>query len=319
MTNLKITPLAGDASTRRYYRLLIDNKQSMALMEMGPDSRQRGQLFCRQRELFSHAGLPVPRVYRYVPETGLMFLEDCGDVTLEGLVAERGAENCYNYYRQAVEWILQLQAATDRLYGNHPAYSLSFDAPNFMYELDFFVTHMLEGFLKREVNTHARYQLDKYFNRLSGVLAQERRYLTHRDYHSRNLMVRGESLKILDFQDARLGLCQYDLASLLRDSYAKLPEDMVGELLDYYLCGRERWKLPQVDKNGFNRTFTFTSIQRSLKALGTFGYQADKRRNKTYLPYISPTLEYLRINLYRYPDFTGLGDLLGEYIPELTK
>jgi len=274
-------------------------------------------LFCEQQGLFARAGLPVPQIYHYEKERGLVFLEDCGDVMLQELVERQGVTACYNYYRRAIDWLLQLQAATFSIKGNYPAFGWVFDVPKFTYELEFFLTHMLEGLREQTIPSSQRRQFSQCFHQLSELLAQEPRYLTHRDYHSRNLMVVGEDLKILDFQDARLGLCQYDLASLLRDSYVSLPESMIAELLTYYLARRKRWKLPALGKKHFQRIFVLTCIQRNLKALGTFAYQAAECQNPSYLPYIPPTLKHLRLNLSRCPESADLRRLLGRYLPEL--
>ena len=100
--------------------------------------------------------------------------------------------------------------------------------------------------------------------------------LCHRDYHSRNLMLRDGRLYIIDFQDARLGPDTYDLVSLLRDSYVDLPEQVVDELIAYFLAlqGRSGGRA-----RTFRRRFDLMALQRNLKALGTFGYQTTARGN----------------------------------------
>ncbi len=286
-------------------------------MELPPNAQEQGRLFCEQQGLFSRAGLPVPQIYHYEEERGVIFLEDCGDVMLQDLVERQGVNTCYEHYHRAIDWLLQLQAATFTIQGNYPAFGWAFDVPKFTYELEFFLTHMLEGLGEQTIPSSHRRQFSRCFQQLAEVLAREPRYLTHRDYHSRNLMVVGKDIKILDFQDTRLGLCQYDLASLLRDSYVYLPEKLVADLLTYYLSRRKCWKLPALEEKHFQRIFILTCIQRNLKALGTFAYQAAECRNPSYLPYIPPTLRYLRLNLSLSPESADLGRLLGRYLPEL--
>ena len=128
--------------------------------------------------------------------------------------------------------------------------------------------------------------------------------LCHRDYHSRNLMWRDERLCIIDFQDARLGPDTYDLASLLRDSYVDLPEQVVDELIAYFLALQGR----SAESAEFRRRFDLMALQRNLKALGTFGYQTTARRNPVYIQYIPRTLNYVRANLHRYPRFAAAAD-----------
>jgi aminoglycoside/choline kinase family phosphotransferase len=144
-------------------------------------------------------------------------------------------------------------------------------------------------------------------------LAAEPRVVCHRDYHSRNLMVRDGRLVVIDFQDARMGPDTYDLVSLLRDSYVELPEADVDALTTVFL---ERTG-QSCDAAAFGRRFDLMALQRNLKALGTFGYQASARGNQTYLPYVSRTLGYVRDNLRRHPRFDRIAAVLGRAVPEL--
>ena len=137
--------------------------------------------------------------------------------------------------------------------------------------------------------------------------------LCHRDYHSRNLMLRDGRLCIIDFQDARLGPNTYDLVSLLRDSYVDLPDQTVEELIAYFLALQGHTR----DDAEFRRRFDLMALQRNLKALGTFGYQTTARRNPVYIQYIPRTLQHARQNLHKYPRFDRLRGLLAAYVHEL--
>ena len=146
---------------------------------------------------------------------------------------------------------------------------------------------------------------------IADELAGEPRVLCHRDYHSRNLMVHNGRLYIIDFQDARMGPDTYDLASLLRDSYVDLSEDRVDELIRGFLTLRGRRADQPRRLREFRRRFDLMSVQRNLKALGTFGHQTTARSNPVYIQYIPRTLSYVRTNLERYPRFARLRELLG--------
>jgi aminoglycoside/choline kinase family phosphotransferase len=144
-------------------------------------------------------------------------------------------------------------------------------------------------------------------------LAAEPRVLCHRDYHSRNLMLRDDTLRIIDFQDARLGPDTYDLVSLLRDSYVDLPWPVVDDLIAYFLALQGR----AAESAEFRRRFDLMALQRNLKALGTFGHQTTARANPVYIQYMPRTLNYVRENLRRYPRFGRLAELLSAHLPEL--
>jgi len=136
-------------------------------------------------------------------------------------------------------------------------------------------------------------------------------------------MVHGEQLGIIDFQDALMGPVTYDLASLLRDSYISLDEQLLSRLIDRYLEGLRR-ELPILqhrdflldDPETFRRLFDFTSIQRNLKAAGRFVYIDRVKKNPNFLPSIPHTLRNVRANLEKYPELHRLRTHLTPYVPE---
>ena len=145
--------------------------------------------------------------------------------------------------------------------------------------------------------------------------------LCHRDYHSRNLMLHGGALHIIDFQDARLGPDTYDMVSLLRDSYVDLPEATVEELVAYFIALKRPQGTPPADwlawEHDYRRRFDVMALQRNLKALGTFGYQTSVRRNSVYIQYIPRTIRHVQQNLAHHARFGRLRELLAPFITEL--
>jgi aminoglycoside/choline kinase family phosphotransferase len=119
-------------------------------------------------------------------------------------------------------------------------------------------------------------------------------------------------LFVIDFQDARLGPDTYDLASLLRDSYADVTDEAVERHIAYFLSLRKPG-----DPTLFRSRFDLMAVQRNLKALGTFGYQASARGNVVYIQHMPRTLRYLRTNLHKYRRFSRLLDLLARHLDEL--
>ncbi len=192
---------------------------------------------------------------------------------------------------------------------------MAFDRDRLTWELDFFVKHFLEGYRGVALDGAERDALRDEWQILAGELADEPRVLCHRDYHSRNLMVHDGRLCIIDFQDARMGPDTYDLASLLRDSYVDLPPDAVDDHIEFFLSRQGRAR----ERAEFRRRFDVMALQRNLKALGTFGYQAAVRHNPVYIQYIPRTLRYARDTIGAYPRFARLASVLGTHLPELRR
>ena len=134
----------------------------------------------------------------------------------------------------------------------------------------------------------------------------------HRDYHSRNIMVVNEEVVVIDFQDARMGLPQYDLVSLLEDCYYKVSRDNKHDLKMIYWDNFLQKNCPQESKEEYLRLYDLMTIQRTFKALGSFAYIYKNRNDIRYLKYIGYAFENLRDVLFRYDEFRDLRVCLSE-------
>ena len=240
----------------------------------------------------------------------MLALADLGDVTLQAhLGAATPAEHAA-LYRQAVAFIATLQRRGAELASpEYLPYGIAFDVEKLTWELDFFIKHFIEAYRgvvhrRRRARRAARASSPS----IVEALAAEPRVLCHRDYHSRNLMLHGNQLYIIDFQDARMGPDTYDLVSLLRDSYVDLRSTTVSELIAYFLALKAATRRR---RTRFRRRFDLMALQRNLKALGTFGYQTTARRNPVYIQYIPRTLRYAETTSKTCPNSVESGSCSG--------
>ncbi len=309
----RVVPLTGDASDRRYFRIVPRTGPTFVLALHAAPFDYAALPFVNVAELFAAMPVPVPRVIGHAADLGVLALDDLGDVTLQAHLGSASAVAHATLYRRAVGFIEVLQRRGRELeHSRHVPYGIAFDHDKLMWEMDFFLKHFLEGFRGVALTEAAREALRQALGDLVAELAAEPRVLCHRDYHSRNLMFRDGELHIIDFQDARMGPDTYDLASLLRDSYVDLPAGALEDLLAHFLALRGG----TIDPQQFRRRFDVMALQRNLKALGTFGYQTAARGNPVYLQYIPRTLEYARGTLYKYDRFARLRELLAPAVPE---
>ncbi len=331
----EITPLRGDASNRRYYRLHPSDHgkgNSIIVMELAEP-----EAFKKSEEKVSASQVPirelpyinilkhlkdsqvaVPQLYYYDEKRGWLFLEDLGDMTLWEELKGRDLETHRRYYTQAIDELLKIQIQATRLANRDCiAFGRAFDVPLLMWEFDHFLEYGVEVYKKKKIHPQDRQRIKAIFEEIAQSLAAEPRYFTHRDYHSRNLMVQGEKIRVLDFQDALMGPAQYDLASLLRDSYLSLPEKLITELLNYYMDRKQALEGVALNRESFVRRFDLMSIQRNLKAAGRFAYIDAVKHNPNYLQFILPTLGYVKKNLSKYPELGELHTLLSGYVEEL--
>ena len=317
--DFQVIPLQGDASDRQYYRLhlttALDGIVSLVLMRLAHPYTAGELPFVNMQRYLSLHRSPVPAICCDDARHGFILLEDLGDVTLEAAVQGASREQMAGWYRQALDMLLALQyaeAVAPR--ASCVAFRLAFDVDKLMWELDFFLAHMIQQLCAQQLTPVDEATLRGQFWKIAAMLARQPRVLTHRDYHSRNFMLHQDRLRVIDFQDARLGPCQYDLASLLYDSYVVLPADLREELLTYYLEQKTMRVGHAHDPEAFGQVFDYMCLQRHLKALGTFAFQTVVKHSQRYLTAIPPTLSYIRANLARHPELWPLSDLLEAYL-----
>jgi aminoglycoside/choline kinase family phosphotransferase len=316
----KVVPLTGDASDRRYFRVLLQDEPAQVLaVHPGPIDFD-ALPFVNVAKLLSEMPVPVPRILGHSDELGIIALQDLGDVTLQAHLGAASPAQHAALYRQAVSFIDTLQRrGAEMASPDYVPYNIAFDVEKLTWELQFFTKHFLEAYRGAKLRAASRDALAVEFAAIAQELASEPRVLCHRDYHSRNLMLHDGSLYIIDFQDARMGPDTYDLVSLLRDSYVDFTEAQVDAFIAFFLAlrsGRPNGDGPS-DHEEFRRRFDLMALQRNLKALGTFGFQTTSRQNTVYIQYIPRTLNSARANLVRYPRFARLTELLAEHLEEL--
>ncbi len=308
-----VVPLTGDASTRRYFRVIPSDGPSIVLALHDEAIDFATLPFISVARLFTRMPLPVPGILGHADALGILALEDLGDVTLQSHLGAGTLTEHAALYRQAVAFIgVMQQRGAELLTPADGPSQIAFDVEKLTWEMDFFVKHFVEGYRGVALSPAERSALAKEWAAIVEELASEPRVLCHRDYHSRNLMVHGSQLYVIDFQDARMGPDTYDLASLLRDSYVDITDGELDGFLAYFLAARG-----STDAVAFRRRFDLMAVQRNLKALGTFGNQAAARRNSIYIQYMPRTLKYVRDNFDKHPRFGRLRDLLATHIDEL--
>ncbi len=308
-----IDELPGDASDRRYVRVHVTDGSSQVLLVHREPFDSETLPFLNVARLLARMDVPVPAVRGSAADLGILALEDLGDVTVERFLSTATTGQRRAVYTDAVDLIARMQSRGQELATpDYLPFTLAFDEAGLTRELNFFIEHFLLGHRRARLSPAGRAALETELGALARALAAEPRVLCHRDYHSRNLMLHAGRLYVIDFQDARLGPDTYDLVSLLRDCYVRHEPSFVAEMVAHYHERRGAAGGP-----AFDARFDRMSLQRHLKALGTFGYQATVGRNERYLPAIPRTLDYVADVFRRTPGFERLRTLLAACIPEL--
>lgn len=287
-----ISALTPDASTREYFRIPWEKGTAVAAVYPEPFDPSVHPYLDVTR-LFLECQLPVPKVYDASGETGIIVQEDLGNRQLCQVFEEVSEDERETLLEQAIDIIARIQAATATAIKRDSIVSrLAFDEAKLMWELNFFFEHYF-GSYRKETLTHGQTaELKAELNDVAAELAARPRVLCHRDYHTANLMLdKQDSIRIVDHQDARMGPASYDLVSLLLDRQPAPPS--LAEVRThrlFLLDERRRCGLEAIDPDDFSKEFRLMTIQRGLKAIGTFSCQtAVYGRGAFYERHIRPT------------------------------
>ncbi len=255
-----LVPLPVEASTRRFFRVVTPTSSLIAMDS--PPRTENNEQFVALSEVFRNQEIPVPQIIGVDLNQGFILVEDFGD---------RLFFDAYKTHPTMRDLCLKL--AIDNLIRLQTVRSDHIDVysvERFNTEIDIFN----EWALRRLLKTSSR-PLEKIQTSLVQATQDQPQTTIHRDYHSRNLLLRpNNQLGVIDFQDALVGPVSYDLASLIYDCYVDLPEKIVTKTIDTF-C-RENGS----DDGEFTRSLELTAIQRSLKAVGLFiRLHLDQARN----------------------------------------
>ncbi len=312
--SLNIRRIKGDASTRRYFRVNSPSGSTIACVDPAfSNAAPEFYPFLVVGNLFAKNGIRVPEVYATDPEMGLLLLEDCGDLILQDTIPELDADRLAARYRQIIDLLVRIQSirSDEQTPDSAIPFSLRFDHDKLMFEFDFFIEHALKGYFEDWLEERAIARLRDEFLKITDLLVLPEHFvLNHRDLHSRNIMLFNGEPVIIDFQDARMGLPQYDAVSLLRDSYARLNDALVEELKHYHFKQLRQRGLTAMEEAEYLRLFDLMAFQRNVKAIGTFCYQTSVAGNNSFEANIEPTLAYLSAYIDARPELAAAGKLL---------
>ena len=308
-----VKKLLGDASSRQYYRYVSDSGESY-IMAAYPEPFASDHFSYREiYEILRKIDVPVPEILKIDGPLGIVFQEDLGDESLQGTLAETPSNMKKILLEAAVDMIIKIQEKGTRVFKpEHEGYQLAFDREKLTWEFSFFSKHYLGNY--RGVHYPKAERISSEFEAIAGELAGLPRVLCHRDFHVRNIMVKNGIQYLIDFQDARWGPMVYDPASLLKDSLS-LDSETISAVLLYYQQEVAKCDFPGSghsleDQDAFMRQFHLMSVQRLLKALGTYGYQVIVRDNFIYEQYMKGSLQRALLSLLELEEFPHIENMV---------
>jgi hypothetical protein len=322
-TLLTLQKLHGDASYRAYYRALLDDGSSLIVMQM-PEGKasvseeitnfngtHRELPFINVARYLSSLGIPTPKIHVYSDDDHIMILEDLGDGLMARELSGAGQQKRMDLYAKAIDLLLDIQRLTK---AGSPsdciAFARSFDASLLHWEFQHFLEFGIEARRGAPMDAADMAIFEEITRDIVSRIEKIPYGFTHRDFQSRNLLLRDGNLAVIDFQDALLGPSVYDLVALTRDSYIELPDDMVDQLIERFASGTER------ETCDVRREYDLVTVQRKLKDAGRFVFIDQVKKNPGFLKFIPASLGYAQQALQRLPEYEPLLRTLTKYVPE---
>lgn len=289
---IHIEPLPPSGSSREYFR--IQGEKGTAIGAYNLDRREN-HAFVSLSQHFKEKGLAVPEVYAADLDNHIYLVEDLGDQTLFGFLVEKRTNGVFpeelrNPYKKALEGLarFQVQGAQDLDYSVcYPR--ASFDRQSMLWDLNYFKYY----FLKLVKAPFDEQLLEEDFHTFSEYLLQANcDYFLYRDFQARNIMLVGEEPYFIDYQGGRKGALQYDLASILYQARADIPQNLRDELLDHYL--HSLGQHIKVEEESFTQFYYGYVIMRLIQVLGAYGFRGFYERKAHFLESIPFAIENLR-------------------------
>ena len=290
-SEINIVALPGSGSDRKYFRVTGRSRSVIGAYNPNPEENKAFTGFTKH---FISKELPVPEIYGYLPEKHIYFLQDLGDINLFTWLHQKPAGSEFDdetvaIYKIVLETLTLFQTRGISGLDLELCYPhRSFDKQSMMWDMNYF-KYMLLKLISVPFNEK---RLEHDFNVLSDFLLDAgQSYFLYRDFQSANIMILDGNPWFIDYQGGRRGAPQYDVASLLYDAKAHIPEDINELLLDYYtelFCN-----LTKESKDQFSEYYAGFSVIRLMQALGAFGFRGLYEQKPTFAESIVPAVNLL--------------------------
>ena len=313
---IEFQPLVADGSSRRFIRVFCDLKPCCLGVVPGSSTDKDFDEFRSSLAIGRHLkrkGVPVPEVLAADSGFSLILFEDLGDLRLHSQLKGEAENSLRTLYQKVIEKLITMQIDGAEDFDQNWCYDTETYDLSVMIERE--SGYFYQAFWKDTLFAEEVDGLQAEFEQLAArTMDHFQPLFLHRDFQSRNIMLKDEQVRFIDFQAGRIGPPGYDIASLLIDPYAGLSGRLQDELLDYYLD-----KLGQ--RNGLDvglvkTSYPYLAIQRNLQIIGAFAFLSGKKRKKFFSQFLMPSLIMLQNRLadHQFDDFPVLRKTAAESI-----
>ncbi|MBE9468881.1 MAG: phosphotransferase enzyme family protein [Bacteroidetes bacterium] len=281
--------LPQSGSNRIYYRITSENKTAIGVFNI---NKKENIAFIDFSKSFLNNKLNVPQIYDADLSNNIYLIQDLGDYTLFNFIHEKGTtENqILITYKDVIDQLIKFQITASKNINYKVCYPReSFDKQSIIWDLNYFKYY----FLKLAKINFDEQELEDDFNNLADyLLTTDCNYFMYRDFQSRNIMLYNNSAYFIDYQGGRKGALQYDLASLLYQAKADLPQNIRDELLNYYICKTKT--IININEKEFVKFYNAYVLIRIIQVLGAYGYRGFYEKKSYFIQSIPFAIENLK-------------------------
>lgn len=304
----EVSPLAHGGSDRYFYRLRDEERSLIALVQ--PGGGNEFDRYISIGEFLRKNEIGVPEFYGIDLDRGVVLMEDLGEVHLEDALKGLTPGEELSLYKNCIDILVRLETVvTTEMERCLILEERLFDEETLLGETEYFMREFIDGYCK--ITCPAGWERERKY--LAKILASEPRVFMHRDFQSRNMILKNAEIRIIDFQTAYRGPGLYDAAALLKDPYHPLSADNRRTLLLLLYEGlSDRGGAVPESFDEFQETFIAAGLQRNLQALAAFARLGLKKGKNKFLGYIPSGLDLLEEGIEESGNFPSLGTMVGE-------
>ena len=293
---LKIVPIAGDASSRKFYRV-ISNKKSKIIVLAKKDKYKNLIVYIAINNFLRKNNILAPKLLNFNYSKGIIIIEDFGNTTFHKILSKK--VNKFNTYKKIIDLLIRIQKIkpkkniknVDKSTYEVKKYSNKF----LLEESNLFFDWYLPLFLTKKKALNIKKKSNKMLLKIYKKINFSNSCFVHRDYHAQNLMKVGKKIGVIDSQDALIGNPAYDLVSIIDDVRIKTPTKLKNRIYIYYL--KKKSRSFKKNSSNFLEDFEILSVQRSLKIIGIFSRLFVRDKKKQYLKLIPYTWKLLEMRM----------------------
>jgi aminoglycoside/choline kinase family phosphotransferase len=303
-SHVDVLPESG--SNRRYFRLHAQDGTTV-IGTFGTNIKEN-ETFLYFSDRFRQKNLPVPQILAVSDDKTTYLQQDLGDIALLNILEEKGtSDEVYTLFKKSLEELARLQVLGDKgLDYKQCLTNKEFGRQAIMADLLYFKYYFLDVLQK----PYDKQNLIDDFEALSNYLTHtEFKYFMFRDFQSRNIMVQDGGVHFIDFQGGMKGAPQYDVASMLWQAKANLPDEWKTNLLEDYMNAFEHIIKKPLDRTVFRTQYNGFVLIRLLQVLGAYGFRGLFERKAHFLTSIPFALK----NLKWFVENNSLGLVLPEF------